>query len=251
MKGSAPYQDAMVLVQDNETLQDELGTPITASFFVTGNIQTSGLSGEADLAWTVSGPEGSAIVYAEADKTAGQWVFESVIARMDSSGDIVDLLDTEELTTDVSSAGSFVTAGRDHLSNGRYDEALYQFDQALALDDEDPDAWAGRGEAYLGQGDAENAIVDLNRAAAREPDNIGIYLLLGEAHTANKDWTGCVDAYTTALLTDSDEAHAWYGRSVCYEAQGEPRKARAGAREACTRQHEEGCKMAVRLGQPR
>ena len=252
MKGSTPYQEAMVLVQENDTLQQELGTPIAPSFFVTGNMQTSGSSGTASLVWTVSGPEGSAIIYLEADKTAGQWVFDSVIARMDASGDIVDLLEIEaEADVEVITTSSFIAEGRDHLRNGRYDDALYQFDQALALDDENAQAWGGRGEAYLRQGDVENAIVDLKRASAREPDDVELYVLLGEAHTTNKDWASCVDSYTTALLTDSEEARAWYGRSVCYEAQGQPRQARAGAREACTRNHDEGCKMAVRLGQPR
>jgi tetratricopeptide (TPR) repeat protein len=253
LKNSDPYVEAMVLAESNTTLENELGAPIEAGMFVTGSLEVSGAGGTADLAWSVSGPDGTANIYLEAHKTGGDWVYDSLIAYLDDTGEIVDLLGTRVFNEGtVTAASTFIAEGRSHLRSGEYEEAQYAFDQALGLDEESAPAWAGRGEASLRLGDAEGAVADLDRAAARAPEDLQTHLVLGEAHTALGAWEGCIDAYTRALLTDPDEAAAWYGRAVCFEEQGESRKALAGAREACDQDHEDACRMAIRLGgQPR
>ena len=249
LKSTTPYQEAMVLAQTDAALIRDMGQPIEAGLLVAGSVSTSGGSGTADLAWSIHGPDGTGNIYLEAHKTGGQWVYDSLIARLDSTGDIVDLLGTRVLTDgEVTASSSFVAKGNHHLREGRYDEAVYEFDQALGLNDEDNDAWAGRGEAYLRLGDHPAAIADLQKAVGRDPDDIDTQLLLAEAYALTKEWEGCVEAYTQVLRSDGEHAEAWYGRAGCFEGQGEPRKALAGAREACEREHERACQMALRLG---
>lgn len=249
LKSSAPYMEAMVLVETNTTLQNELGTPIEAGPFVWGNLEVNGASGNADLNWTVSGPDGSGVVYIEAHKKSGAWVYTELMAYIDSSGDVVDLLGTRMANDgEVTASSNFVSEGQHHLREGRYGEALFSFDQALGLNDEDVDAWRGRGEAAMRSGDLDRALNDLDRAAARSPEDIETHLLLGELHTLREDWEACTESYTAALLTEPEQKFAWHGRAICFEAMGETRKALAGARQACDYELDDACQMAIRLG---
>lgn len=74
LRNSTPYQMALSEVQDDERLQDRLGEPIVeASWFPTGNISRGGGRGNASLSFDVSGPEGRATIYVDAQMEAGRW----------------------------------------------------------------------------------------------------------------------------------------------------------------------------------
>ena len=94
MKSNEPYRRAMALVTQDRRAQSELGKPITAGFFITGNINVSGSSGDADFGIPVKGPLGSGTVYVVAKKSAGRWTYQTLELRVEGQPDL-DLLPAE------------------------------------------------------------------------------------------------------------------------------------------------------------
>ena len=92
IKSSAPYTESLAAVKQHPEAQQLLGDPIEPGFFVTGSINVSGSSGDADIAYSVSGPEGSGTVYVVAEKTAGEWDFKTLTLESAETGDRIDLL---------------------------------------------------------------------------------------------------------------------------------------------------------------
>ncbi len=93
MKSSDAYKDAVARAHASVEVQAALGTPIEEGLFVTGNINTSGSSGQADLAIPISGPNGKATIYVIATKSAGAWNFSTLIVEIRDTGERLNLLD--------------------------------------------------------------------------------------------------------------------------------------------------------------
>ncbi|WP_194756566.1 cytochrome c oxidase assembly factor Coa1 family protein [Aliidiomarina indica] len=78
LKGEA-YERSLSAVMDDRHVVAIVGTPMTPSRFVWGNISTSGPDGNANLEYTVSGPQSSAKVYVNATRTLGEWRLNAVV----------------------------------------------------------------------------------------------------------------------------------------------------------------------------
>lgn len=91
MKSNEPYRHALEVVTQDRRAQAQLGKPVTAGFFVSGSVNVSGPSGNADLAIPVKGPLGSGTVYVVAKKSAGRWSYQTLELRMEGQPDL-DLL---------------------------------------------------------------------------------------------------------------------------------------------------------------
>jgi hypothetical protein len=77
MKSSNPYQAAYSMVQHSEQAKKVLGEPIHDGLFFSGNIETSGPTGKADISFTVNGPKGEATAYLSAQREQGRWITKS------------------------------------------------------------------------------------------------------------------------------------------------------------------------------
>ena len=94
IKSSDVYKGALARARANPAVEMALGTPIEEGLFVMGNINISGSSGEADLAIPISGPDDEATIYAAAKKSAGQWTFLTLVVKIKSTGEKIDLMKT-------------------------------------------------------------------------------------------------------------------------------------------------------------
>ena len=92
IKSSTPYTESLAAIRANAEVQRALGDGIEPGFFVMGNINTSGTSGDADLTYAVSGSNGSGTVYTVAKKATGKWTFTTVLVEIEQSGERIDLL---------------------------------------------------------------------------------------------------------------------------------------------------------------
>jgi Tfp pilus assembly protein PilF len=72
-------------------------------------------------------------------------------------------------------------------ARGRVDEALGVFDQAIAVDGALANAWLGRGLCLIRKGKAEQGRLDLQTAAALEPQRSILRSYLGKAYAQTKD----------------------------------------------------------------
>jgi hypothetical protein len=91
-RSSYVYQEALTRARAHPAVVERLGTPIEPGRFVSGSINVSGASGDADLSIPVSGPKGKGTLYARAEKRAGEWRF-SILAFVSEDGQLrIDLL---------------------------------------------------------------------------------------------------------------------------------------------------------------
>jgi hypothetical protein len=72
-RSSGVIPAAMRIAEKSPCIQERTGTPFTSGWGVTGNMQTSGENGSAELSIPVSGPKGSGSLDLEAAKQSGQW----------------------------------------------------------------------------------------------------------------------------------------------------------------------------------
>jgi Cytochrome oxidase complex assembly protein 1 len=92
IKSSDAATEAMAKARSNPAVVQSLGTPIKEGWLVSGSINVSGGSGEADLALPISGPKGKGTVYVSARKIAGVWNYGVMQVAIDHSGQRIDLL---------------------------------------------------------------------------------------------------------------------------------------------------------------
>lgn len=82
MKSSDAYKYAVVKAKAHPSVQKAIGSPIEEGMFVTGNVNVSGSSGQADLSIPISGPNGKGTIYVVAAKSAGRWKFSTLVVEV-------------------------------------------------------------------------------------------------------------------------------------------------------------------------
>jgi hypothetical protein len=103
LKSSEPYQSALARAQGDERVQEALGTPIEARFFVTGSISahdvsmsngTSSSIEEVDLTIPIFGPKpsSSAVLRVVGKKTGAEWTYSVLEVVIPGQQKSVDLL---------------------------------------------------------------------------------------------------------------------------------------------------------------
>src|SRR5262245_34596948 len=78
IKSSDAYTEAMRRASSSEAVQEALGTPVEAGWLVSGSINISGSSGNADLTIPISGPKGSGTLYVVATKSSNRWRYSTL-----------------------------------------------------------------------------------------------------------------------------------------------------------------------------
>jgi hypothetical protein len=99
MKSSDVYKTAVARAKAHPQVVEKLGTPIEEGFFVSGNINVQPERGEAKLTIPISGPKGSANIFADATKRGGDWEFSVLEVAIEGQAKKIDLLEegpTEE-----------------------------------------------------------------------------------------------------------------------------------------------------------
>jgi len=86
------YTQALVRTEANPQVLEKIGQPIVAGWWVSGNINISGPSGNADISIPVSGPKGKGTIYVVAKKSAGEWTFETLQVEIEGQTERINLL---------------------------------------------------------------------------------------------------------------------------------------------------------------
>ena len=92
LKSSYVYEEALAQVKESAAVQQSIGTPIREGFLVSGNINTSGPSGNADLSIPIEGPGGEGTIFLVAEKSAGKWKFTTLFVQIHKDSSEIDLL---------------------------------------------------------------------------------------------------------------------------------------------------------------
>ncbi|HEX4640004.1 MAG TPA: cytochrome c oxidase assembly factor Coa1 family protein [Chthoniobacterales bacterium] len=91
LKQSDVYKMAVARAKADSRVIAALGTPIEEGWYLSGNTNVNGGSGNADLSIPISGPKGKGTIYAVATKSAGEWTYSKLVVKIDSTGETIDL----------------------------------------------------------------------------------------------------------------------------------------------------------------
>jgi hypothetical protein len=94
LKSSEPYQHAVAVASNNPEVVRELGAPIEPAWYVSGNINVSNSSGDANLAIPLNGKLHRGTVYVVAKKTGGVWTYDKLQMLVDGHEFPIELLPT-------------------------------------------------------------------------------------------------------------------------------------------------------------
>ena len=92
MKNSDAAKESVLKAQANALVVQKLGAPIQEGWLVSGSINVSTTSGDADLAVPISGPKGQGKIYVTAHKGAGAWDYQVMVAVIEGSNQRINLL---------------------------------------------------------------------------------------------------------------------------------------------------------------
>jgi tetratricopeptide (TPR) repeat protein len=111
--------------------------------------------------------------------------------------------------------------GKDLYAEGKLDEAVAEFDKALAINGELSEAFLYRGIAYGTKGDHDRAMADFSQALRINPDYASAYYNRGVAYYHKGDLDKAISDYTQALRINPDSAKAYNNRGVAYADKGD------------------------------
>lgn len=86
------YRLGVERAQGHPQVIEALGEPVTTGWMLSGSVNVSGPSGDADLSIPLEGPEGTATLYIVANKEAGIWNFTILEVEIEGEAERIDLL---------------------------------------------------------------------------------------------------------------------------------------------------------------
>jgi len=92
MKSSEPYKHTVEIVTHDPQAIQVLGAPVEIGRLVSGNVNTTEDSGEADLSIPVHGTAHEGKVYVIAKKSSGVWHYEKIQLWVTGESNGLDLL---------------------------------------------------------------------------------------------------------------------------------------------------------------
>lgn len=92
IKSSEVVKDGVRRAQENPDVLLALGEPIKEGWWITGSINTSGPTGNADVSIPLKGPKGKGTLYIVAYKEAGEWNYERLEVEVEGQAERIDLL---------------------------------------------------------------------------------------------------------------------------------------------------------------
>jgi hypothetical protein len=94
IKNSDAYTQALAQARSSPLVIEKFGQPLQPGWFISGNIQVSGPSGNADISIPISGPKAKGTIYAVAKKSAGKWHFDTLEVEAEGEPKRINLLAT-------------------------------------------------------------------------------------------------------------------------------------------------------------
>ena len=122
------------------------------------------------------------------------------------------------IALDGKDATPHVYRGRTYWSQGRFDEALADSDRAIALNDKDAAAFIIRGWTYVMMGRFDEALADLDRAIALNDKDAGAFMSRAETYRQLGRFDEALVDLDRAIALDGK--HAWFfgSRGQTYQA---------------------------------
>ncbi|WP_420141736.1 tetratricopeptide repeat protein [Sphingomonas sp.] len=125
------------------------------------------------------------------------------------------------VTADPQSSWAYANRGNVMLYFGRYDDAIKDFDKALALDPKNSAALADRAMTWVWKGDLDAASKDLDAAFGSDPKSASAFRTRGLVAQRKGAWDEAIAAYTSSLDIDPNSDFALAHRADAFRAMGD------------------------------
>jgi len=146
--------------------------------------------------------------------------------------------------------GKNFQAARDHLergyefyTQGQLDQALAEYDAALAVDPSSAETLYYRGVALIKKGAYEEALAALEHSIQLEPTRLDAYVNVGWILAKRGEWDRIIAHWNRLIALQPDNARAYYERGRSYFHKGDRESAMRDAETACRLGHQEACKV--------
>jgi hypothetical protein len=91
-RNSDVYKQALAQAASNSQVREQIGEPLKPAWLISGQLNISGSTGNANLSIPISGPKGKGAIRAVANKTGGVWRFTYLQVSVDGQPASIDLL---------------------------------------------------------------------------------------------------------------------------------------------------------------
>ncbi|HZS09949.1 MAG TPA: tetratricopeptide repeat protein [Blastocatellia bacterium] len=118
-------------------------------------------------------------------------------------------------------AAVYFKRGAARKAKGEFDEAIADFDRALAVKPRFVEALIHRGNAWHLKGESEKAIADFSRAIALDSRRVEAYNNRGIARQAAGDIAGAIADFDHSIALAPDSSEAWNNRGAAHCVRGE------------------------------
>jgi hypothetical protein len=92
LKSSDAYKTALNRAKSDQRVTEAIGQPVRAEWYVLGNTNVSGDTGQSNLTIPIRGPKGKAMIQAVATKSEGEWKYSKLAVKIEGTGETIDLM---------------------------------------------------------------------------------------------------------------------------------------------------------------
>ncbi len=110
-------------------------------------------------------------------------------------------------------------------TEGSFDASIAAYQRSLAISQSDPEAFAGLGAAYMGQGKNEAAISAFQKALELSPNHYWSHRLLGNAYLNLQRYALAADELTQAFMLNPQDTHLLLGIALGQGRSGDKEQA--------------------------
>jgi tetratricopeptide (TPR) repeat protein len=123
--------------------------------------------------------------------------------------------------------------GTDLFQNGKLEEAMYHYNEAIRLNPNATDFYNNRGICYFALGQPQSAVEDYNKAVTLNPKFADAYYNRGVAYVKLGRNQSAFDDFSEAIRLKADSADAYNNRAIIYLNQGNIETGCHDAQKAC------------------
>jgi len=118
-----------------------------------------------------------------------------------------------------STATDLINKGYALDSQGKYDEAIQAYDEAIEIDPQYVGAWINKGSALYSQGKYDEAVQAFDEAIEINPQFAEVWYNKGSALHAQGKYDDAIKAFDETIRLNPDYAEAWYRKGTVLHLQ--------------------------------
>ena len=236
------YRHAVAFIEAHSEIAEFTGRPSRVGFMPTFSYaRVHGLPLVSFGIW-LSGPLGSTRVEIAMLEVGSGWRIIKA-AYPDERGLTRTLVNNYGRTTSKKGVASIklVERAQAFLGDGRPEEALAAFADAISLDPENVEACFHRSLYFKSQGRQEEALADMERVIELEPDNLQAHIEYDLMLVVTAEWDRIIAAWDRYIERNPDSVRAYDERGGTHFRKRDLTAALKDAKAACDLGSEEGC----------